>query len=92
MKKIFKYEVLIRDHFNISMPKGAKILTVQAQHKVPQLWALIDPDEEETLRNFRLAGTGHDIPADLHREGEYKYIGSFQLFNGDLIYHLFELI
>ena len=71
------------------MPKGAQILTVQAQHDIPCIWALVEPKAglaEEETRKFRMFGTGHEI----HDHSELFYIGTFQLNDGAFIGHLFE--
>jgi hypothetical protein len=89
IKKVFKYELAVNDAFPISMPKGAEILTVQVQKGVPCLWALVDPETPEEVRHFRMAGTGHCISCNDERFN-YKYISSFQLGEGSLIFHVFE--
>jgi len=89
-KTIFKYPVVVADTFVLNLPKGAETLTVQIQHKEPQLWVLLDPNAPKEERFFRLAGTGHPITYDMGRE--YKYINSFQLDNGNLVFHLFEIL
>ena len=88
MKTIWKFGFDIEDQITIKMPKGAEILSVQTQNGGPQLWALVDdaaiPSEP---RRFELYGTGHPF-----REGEQKFIGTFQLHGGSLVFHLFERI
>ena len=69
----------------IEMPDGADILTVQAQHAEPVLWALVNPDAPVARRTFRVIGTGHDIGP-----GEHTYIGTLQLQAGALVIHVFE--
>jgi len=78
----------MEDYFSLKLPKGAKILTVQVQRDKPQLWALVNPKSPAETRNFRLVGTGHLIKES---EENLNYIGTFQLFNGDFIGHLFEI-
>ncbi len=87
-KAVFKYTIIADDEIRIPMPVGAEILTVQVQHKEPQLWALVDPSAPLEDRCFRLAGTGHPIVADV--EDQLLYINSFQLMGGSLVFHLFE--
>ncbi len=90
IKRIFKYTIRADDRFEIEMPKDAEILTVQTQYDQPQLWALVNPDAPREKRVFRLAGTGHPINFDMG--SEYKYINSFQLNDGALVFHLFEWV
>jgi hypothetical protein len=84
--KIFKYPVEIADHSLVQMPKGAQILSVQTQHGLPQMWALVDPKAKLVSRCFFLRGTGHQMG---EAEG-YTFIGSFQTDGGSLVFHLFD--
>lgn len=88
MRKIFKYDVDINDYFTLELPKRAKILTVQSQRGVPYLWILVDPEEKLMKRTFRVAGIGHIIDEP---DEKLNYINTFQLYNGDLVFHLFEV-
>jgi len=98
MQTIWKYEVPIEDYFEIMMPKGAKILTVQTQLSELDhgglvenvcIWCIFDENVSGyEKRKFRLAGTGHDIKEDPLL---MTYIGTFQTNSGAFIGHLFEL-
>lgn len=90
VKTIWKFSVEINDIFKIPMPKGAEVLTVQTQKNYPHMWVLVDPALEVVDRTFRLMGTGHFMECD--DSITYKYIGSYQQYSGDLIFHLFEII
>jgi len=90
IKRVYKYEVPVMDVVTIQLPIGAEILTVQSQNGIPCIWALIDPVNPYKDRTFRLAGTGHSI--EVNNEVKENYIGTFQLENGLLVFHLFELI
>lgn len=87
--KIFKYPIPVENYFELLMPYDAKVLTVQVQREVPQIWALTNPNNRSEVREFRMVGTGHPIEESLNN---LKYIGSFQLVNETLMYHLFEII
>ena len=90
MLTIYKYPVLyMENHFTLELPKNAKILTVQTQKGNPQLWAMVDSETEKETRHFRLAGTGHPLGEDYLRI--INYIGTFQMGNGELVFHLFEV-
>lgn len=82
-----KFPVHIEDVLYIKMPQDAKILCVQTQNHMPQMWALIDTEKPIEARRFRLYATGHPIDIE---ENDLSYIGTFQLLEGDLVYHLFE--
>jgi len=85
MKKIFKYKLMITGLQTVVMPKDAEILSVQVQYNDICIWALVDPKNELIERGFNIFGTGHEIP-----ETVGKYIGTFQIDDGRLVFHLFE--
>ncbi|MBA7554495.1 hypothetical protein ES705_47116 [subsurface metagenome] len=89
MLTIYKWAIPIEDHFTLELPKDAKILTVQTQRGIPQLWARVDSETQKEKRCFRLAGTGHPLGEDYLRI--IDYIGTFQMENGLLMFHLFEI-
>lgn len=85
MKKIYKYELDISDYFYVTMPKGAEVLTVQIQNSIPCVWALVDTNNIEETYVFRIFGTGQRMPDDFSG----KYIGTFQLISGNIVFHLY---
>jgi len=87
--RVFKYPVFLTDRFAVDMPEAATILDVQVQQGQAVMWALVDPDAPNSRRLFRLAGTGHPIDAD--ERWCLAYIGTFQLAEGSLVFHLFEV-
>lgn len=88
MLTVYKYPLLKGSQVCVGLPKGAKILTVQVQNGVPHIWALVNPENPLVERFFRLAGTGCSI--EEHKD-DLHYVGTFQLFKGRKIYHLFEV-
>jgi hypothetical protein len=89
---IWKYPVQPGE-FVHEMPEGAAILTVQAQgpnrqfnEPVPMMWALVDPSRPRRPRRFVTFATGESIPDT----DELRYIATFQLRDGELIFHVFE--
>jgi len=87
--KICKYEIEIKGETSLNLPVGAKILTVQIQHNIPVLWAIVDLDEvKKETRVFVLFGTGYEINHDIDL---LNYIGTYQLYKGAFVGHLFEL-
>jgi hypothetical protein len=88
VKAIWKYPLPIEDDFFLALPKGAVVLSVQIQGSQPCIWVLIEhaqghgPTEK---RHFMLYGTGHPI----RHEGEWTFVGTFQLHGGSLVFHLF---
>lgn len=86
-KQIWKYELQNEGVQELKMPKGADILTVQTQYEKPCLWALVNPDAVEVSRGFMIYGTGHPVPTEPY---PHKYIGTYQLSGGALVFHVFE--
>ncbi len=84
MNTIFKYELRM-GQTRLNLPHGSKILTVQMQHNIPQLWAMIDTDKPSEQRLISIFGTGHIMPED---PGEY--IATFQMDGGALVFHVFD--
>jgi hypothetical protein len=89
MKTIHKYPIKIEDHFTVMMPWHAQILCVQVQRDEPFIWALVDTRNSLVTRHFLLRGTGHD--ASEVAINDAKYVGTFQLHGGDLVFHLFDI-
>lgn len=85
MSAIWKYLVEVADRFEIDMPDGARVLCVQVQHDHPQIWAMVDPGAPVITRRFRVVGTGHRIEEPIG-----QYVGTFQLYGGEFVGHLFE--
>lgn len=86
---IWKFPLKIEDRQTISMPVGAKILTCQTQGGKPFLWALVNSELETADRYIAIVGTGNPIAFE---ESELKYISTIQIYNGDLVFHVFEKI
>lgn len=87
-KEVWKFPLTpsLQDHIKIRMPKGAEILTFQVQNHIPCIWALVYPDAPLVERRFWFVGTGHP----LKEVSKTTYIGTIQLEDGALIFHLFE--
>lgn len=67
------------------MPKGARVLHVEAQRDAAVLWVLADPAAAKQVRTFNVYGTGFTVPSDA---GEY--VGTAMLYKGDLVIHVFD--
>jgi len=85
MISIWKFPLQTINAQEIKMPVGAEILTVQVQNDEPYLWARVDTDAFAGSRQIAIHGTGHELSA-LTR----KYIGTYQLSGGALVFHVFE--
>ena len=70
----------------LQMPLDSQVLTVQMQGETPCLWALVDDNNDLVWRTFAVYGTGR-----LVRHDHGKYIGTFQMNGGALVWHVFEV-
>jgi hypothetical protein len=84
--RILKYDVLIEDTFYIYLPKRHEVLAVQMQHGKPYMWVEVDETTEKEKCRFHIIGTGNPYEDEKH----YLYIGTFQMYDGELVWHLFE--
>jgi hypothetical protein len=87
MQIIYKYLANVGDTTLLSLPEGAKILTVQKQKEQICFWVL-QTCEEATIKFRRIlkVGTGHSFDDTK----KYDYIGTVQELEGNLIWHYFE--
>ena len=81
---VHKYHLEIEDEQEVLLPAGARILTVQPQNDVINLWAMVNPAATAEAVNIRMYGTGHPID-----NGEEEYLNTVQLYGGRLILHIF---
>lgn len=84
MNTIHKFPVAM-DNFVLKLPTDAQVLCVQVQRDNPQLWVKLNSEQDAVDRRFIVVGTGHVVP-----DGYDTYIGSFQLYGGSFVGHLFE--
>jgi len=86
MKTIWKFPVEVADSFGLDMPVGAEVLSVQVQNGTPMIWATVDDGLMRERRMFAVRGTGHYMS-----ETESRFVGTFQLPELGLVFHLFEV-
>lgn len=84
-RTIYKYPLELEHLQGVTMPKDATILTVQVQRGVLCLWALVNPEAPPQLREIEIFGTGLPI-----QEWTRSYIGTVQMQEGMLAWHVFE--
>ena len=84
MKTIYKYPLEVRECQQITMPQGAKILTLQIQNDELFLWAEVDTHEPRELREFVMHGTGQG-PTTFD---DLVYIATIQ--SGPYVWHFYE--
>lgn len=92
MKAIWKFTIDNPHKVVFEMPVGSRVLCVQVQEGIPRIWVEIQSTERGTQqekREFVVYGTGHVMRID---EGKtVEYIGTFQMYDGKEVYHLYEL-
>ncbi len=89
MKTIHKYPLAVTDFQEVILPVEAEILTVQSQGENPYMWVLVDLDKvRKETRFIEIFGTGHSINCDMGVSR--NYISTFQLYDGELVFHVFE--
>lgn len=84
--QIWKFPIRCEDLNEVSMPVGARLLTVQVQGSAPCLWAEVETCLPKRLRLIHVRGTGHDMD---YAAG-CPYVGSFQLLAGQLVFHVLD--
>lgn len=85
MMTIYKYPLEVTDEQEVELPGTHKLLSVQEQNATPCLWALVDPDAAPVKRTLRIFGTGQ--PIEEYPMGDF--LGTFQLYGGRLVFHVF---
>lgn len=83
---IWKWKLQVEDSQVVMMPGGAQILDVQMQAGQCCIWALCNPDAEETKRWIAMYAMGHQVP-----DNSGEYISTFQMSDGQLVFHAFEI-
>lgn len=84
MKTIWKYILEITDQQFVAVPEGSELLTVQMQNDAPQLWVKCDSDKPKVFKRIRIYGTGNPVSND-----DETYLATFQVYGGDLVFHVF---
>lgn len=78
-KVIYKYGLDLKDRQTIVMPEGAETLSVQTQHEVPCLWAMVDPENKTEIRYFEVFATGQLIPCDMGAEKNTLVLSKYKV-------------
>jgi len=84
--RIYEFPLAVTDSQFIDAPYVGQVLTVGVQRGIPCLWAVVWPDEPGYGIDVRTFGTGHPIDISLQ---DYSYVGTYQLNDGALIFHVF---
>ena len=83
MRTIHKHEIR-HTHTTVTMPTGARIVHVANQRETACIWFDCDDSNELIRRDFRVFGTGHEVPEGL------SYVGSVLVAEGTVVWHVFE--
>lgn len=84
---IWKYPIQVRDSQKISMPYTHNILCVQVQNDEPCLWVEVNSDHPLIDVEILVYGTGHKI--NQPGKSRARYIGTFQLMDGQFVGHVY---
>ena len=87
MRTVYKYELALIDYQQIAAPEGAIARSVMLQQGVPTLWAEVDTRLEVEAMHIITIGTGQPMP-----EEPCTFIGTYQLLEGELIFHVYQAI
>lgn len=88
MISIFKYT--LPDRFSdVTMPEGAKILSVYNQDDSICIWALVDTEKAIEVRRFYVATTGEELTEATIEN--WKFIGTILMNGGVFVLHTFEV-
>ena len=85
MIAIWKFPIKVVSSQIVPMPMGTKILTVQVQRDKPCLWAIVDTGVKQGPRLILTVATGEDMGSGAN----WSYVGTYQLFDGEEVYHVF---
>lgn len=89
MKKvIWKYEITVTGPFHLDMPRGASVISFQAQGSNLFVWALVEPHAPPVPMYFALLTTGEEFET----KEPMRHIGSAQLSHGELVFHLYQIL
>lgn len=90
MTAIFRYELDITPTQDVKLPSGHQVLSIapgRAGYYI-DVWVKIGPGDHDTLRTFRVFGTGHPLPDP---EPPMDFLGTAVMSDG-LVWHVFTEI
>jgi hypothetical protein len=87
LKTIYKYPLEPKAINYLDLPIGSEVISTQEQKGSVNIYALVDNAVEETeIHEVLFYGTGNQVSGQI---GEYKFIGTVSMYNGDLVFHIF---
>lgn len=92
MRTIWKFALRggEENQYFAELPSGAEVLSCGWQGSEFVVWAKVNPENRTTVHRFHIAGTGHDLPADIEAR---DLIGRVEIRapSGVLIFHVFNV-
>lgn len=85
MARILKHEIPAASEFTLPLYEYSKLLKIAVVNEKTYIWALEDESMPQRGVKFRMIMTGEEINLDPYM----VYIGTFILFNGSFVGHLF---
>lgn len=85
MARILKHEIPAASEFTLPLYEGSKLLKLDVVNEKAYIWALEDESKPQRGVKFRMVVTGEELKL----EPFMLYIGTFILFNGSFVGHLF---
>lgn len=85
MARILKHEIPAASEFTIPLHEGSKLLKLAVVNEKAYIWALEDESKPQRGVKFRMVVTGEELKL----EPFMLYIGTFILYNGSFVGHLF---
>lgn len=85
MARILKHEIPAASEFTLPLHEGSKLLKLSVVNEKAYIWALEDESKPQRGVKFRMVMTGEELNLDPFM----LYVGTFILFNGSYVGHLF---
>lgn len=85
MRRVYKYPIETRDQQILIIPGLIQVLHLDVQGGRPCIWCMVDPDKAAKGYKVIIHGTGHDADDT----ADMKYVGTYKLFNGTFVGHVF---
>nr|CAI3971291.1 hypothetical protein ORM20_00242 [Ochrobactrum phage ORM_20] len=87
---IFKYQMPVLEHFEMKLPRGAKIIRVADQDGMFWLWAVVNTNVPDEIRKFHAVKCGANMPI-IPEDSELNYLGFCAIFvQQELGLYIFE--
>lgn len=85
MARILKHEIPAASEFKLTLHEDCTLLKLAVVNEKAYIWAVEDESMPQRGVKFRMIMTGEEINIDPYM----VYIGTFILFNGSFVGHLF---